>query len=388
MSSLTEFGRQWFEDIVETTTEWFEDGLVEGYHDLTETVFGTPVPETTGSFVFGTPSNDPWVDLHDALVTGEIMLLSLLLLVMFVQGRHTLRIFNFGSGYEARQAQRSAWTGAFLIVTWYWVAVLVVYLIDGFTIALVPDIDALREALIVFLEVTISNHALALFMAAIGGISMWCLQALFFIREILLYIYLYSMPIILAVAYGHLPVISRVGRRIAIKFVPLAIMPLPVAILFRGYDLLFGTGAESSLAPESAFLTYFVGVSLPVFSLLLVWKLFAYASPLTTKVVGGTTKVVGGTTKGAVAVGATVGAAKIAGPVAAATAARWGPKAAAWQVANQRMRGQSTTTGQPGRSDSSSQESGGTVHDNLVSDAYGQRGVPQYRRTKNDPGYN
>ncbi|MEY7849052.1 hypothetical protein AB7C87_07590 [Natrarchaeobius sp. A-rgal3] len=27
------------------------------------------------------------------------------------------------------------------------------------------------------------------------------------------------------------------------------------------------------------------------------------------------------------------------------------------------------------------------VHDNVVSDAYGQRGVPQYRRTENDPGY-
>ncbi|TYT60996.1 hypothetical protein [Natrialba swarupiae] len=381
MSSLTEFGRQWFEDIIETTTEWFQDGLVEGYHDITETVFGTPVPETTGNFVFGTPSNDPWVDLHDTLVTGEIMLLSLLLLVMFVQGRHTLRIFNFGSVYEARQAQRSAWTGAFFIVTWYWIAVLIVYLVDGFTIALVPDIDALREALIAFLQVTISNHALALLMATVGGISMWCLQALFFIREILLYIYLYSMPIIIAVAYGYLPVISRVARRIAVKFVPLVIMPLPVAILFRGYDLLFGTGAESSLAPESNFLSYLVGASLPVFSLLLIWKLFAYASPLTTKVIGGATK-------GAATVGATIGAAYVAGPLAAMTASRWGPKAAAWQVASQRMRGQSKTdTSQSGRSHSSSGGSSGTVHDNVVSDAYGQRGVPQYRRTENDPGY-
>ncbi len=50
MSSLTEFGRQWFEDIIETTTEWFQDGLVEGYHDITETVFGTlyqKQPETS-----------------------------------------------------------------------------------------------------------------------------------------------------------------------------------------------------------------------------------------------------------------------------------------------------------------------------------------------------
>ncbi|WIV68793.1 hypothetical protein [Natrialbaceae archaeon AArc-T1-2] len=377
MSSLTEFGRRWFEDIVETTIEWFQEGVVDGYHDFTEGAFGTPVPETSGNFVFGTPTNDPWIELHDTLVTGDIMLLSLLLLVIFVQARHTIRIFDFGSVYEARKARRSAWTGAFLIVTWYWVAVLVLYLVNGFTIAFVPDLDALREVLISFLDVSISNPALALLMAATGGIAMWTLQALFFIRELLLFIYLYAMPIAIAVAYGHLPVVSRVAKRIATKFIPLAIMPLPVAILFRGYDLLFGTGAESSLAPESTFLSYLIGASLPVFALIVIWKLFAYASPLTAKAIGG-----------AATVGAAVGAAKVAGPLAATTAARWGPKAAAWQVAGQQLsRQQQTTNRQPTESHSSASGTEGTAHDNVVSDAYGQQGVPQYRRTENDPGY-
>ncbi|WP_186336579.1 hypothetical protein [Natrarchaeobaculum sulfurireducens] len=379
--SLTEFGRRWFEDIVETVIEWFQEGLVDGYNDLTEELFGTPVPETDGDFVFGQPTNMPWVDLHNSLVTGEIMLLSLLLLVIFVQGRHTIRIFNFGSIYEARKARRSAWTGAVLIVTWYWVAVLVLYLVNGFTIALVPGVDALIDGLLDFLEVSISNPALALLLAAIGAIAMWILQALFFIREILLYIYLYAMPIAIAVAYGYLPVVSRITKQIAIKFVPLAIMPLPVAILFRGYDLLFGTGAESSLAPDSAFLSYLVGASLPVFALVLIWKLFAYASPLTAKVIGGATK-------SAVTVGAAIGTAKVAGPLAATTAARWGPKAAAWQVAGQRLSGQRrASSAQSSSGHSSSGGTSGTAHDNVVSDAYGQQGVPQYRRTENDPGY-
>ncbi len=281
--SLTEFGRRWFEDIVETIIEWFQDGLIDGYDYLSEELFGTPVPETDGNFVFGQPTNEPWIGLHDALVTGEIMLLSLLLLVIFVQGHHTIRIFDFGSVYQARKARRSAWTGAVLIVTWYWVAVLALYLVNGFTIALVPGIDALIDGVLDFLEVSITNPALALLMAGIGGIAMWILQALFFIREILLYIYLYATPIAIAVAYGYLPVVSRIAKQIAIKFVPLAIMPLPVAILFRGYDLLFGTGTNSAIAPESAFLSYIIGASLPIFALVLIWKLFAYASPLTAK---------------------------------------------------------------------------------------------------------
>ncbi|RKD87991.1 hypothetical protein [Halopiger aswanensis] len=378
--SLAEFGRKWFEDIVETLIEWLQNGLVDGYHAFTKAAFRTPIPSTEGSFIFGTPTNSPWNGLYEALVGGEIMLLSLLLLVIFVQAHHTIRIFDFGSVYTARKARRSAWSGAFLTVTWYWVAALSLFLINGFTIALIPDISALREALLSFLQVSISNPALALLLAGIGGIAMWILQALFFIREILLYLYLYSMPLLLAVIFGYLPVISRIAKQLAIKFVPLAVMPLPVAILFRGYDFLFGTGAELSIAPESAFLSYLVGASLPVFSLILVWKLFTYASPLTASVVGGVTK-------GVITAGAAIGAAKVAGPMAAVTAARWGPKAATWQVAGRRLAGQQHSSEAQTRAPSSSEGSGGTVHDNVVTDAYGQQGVPEYRRTENDPGY-
>jgi len=372
--SLSEFGRQWFEDIVGTVTEWFEEALIDGYNILTAEVFGTPVPETDGDFVFGQPTNDPWVELHDTLVAGEIMLLSLLLLVIFVQARHTIRIFNFGSVYEARKARRSAWTGAFLIVVWYWASVLILYLVNGFTIALVPNIDALADAILNYIEVSVANPGIALMLASIGGTAMLFLTALFYIREILLYIFLYSIPIAISVAYGYLPVVSGIVRKIAIKFVPLAIMPLPVAILFRGYDFLFGTGAEASLAPDNPFLSYLIGASLPVFALILIWKLFAYSSPLTARAIGGTAK-------GVVTIGTAVGAAKVAGPLAATTAARWGPKAAAWQVAGQKVADQKTSNR------SNPDKNGGTANDNIASDAYGQKGIRQYRRTENDPGY-
>ncbi|MCU4975038.1 hypothetical protein OB955_20245 [Halobacteria archaeon AArc-m2/3/4] len=380
--SLAEYGRRWFEDAVETVISWFQDGLTEGYNEITESIFGTPVPETDGSFVFGSPTNEPWTNLYSSLVAGEITLLALLILVVCVQGRHTIRIFNFGSTYEARKAKRSAWTGAFLIVTWYWTAVLTLYLVNGFSIALVPTLDELMNDLITFLEVSITNPMLALLMATVGGFAMWILQALFFIREILLYIYLYAMPLGVALAYGRLPVISHIAKRICMRFIPLAIMPLPVAILFRGYEILFSSGTDAAIAPESAFLSYLVAVLLPVFSLILVWKLFAYASPLTTRVIGGVTK-------GAATVGAVTGAATVAGPYAAATAAQWGPKAAAGQIAGQKLgsRGGSSGSGDTNSGRGSGGGGGGTTHDNVVADAYGQQGVPQYRRTENDPGY-
>ena len=375
--SLSEVGVKWFEDAIDKLIGWFQDGLADGYNAVTAQVFGTPTPETGGGFVFGTPSNTPWDEIHSSLVAGEIMLLALLLLVMCVQGRHAIRIFNIGSAYEARKVKRSAWTGAFLIVTWYWIAVLALYLVDGFTIALIPDISTVTETMIDLLSVTISNPLLALFLTGVGAIAMWALQALFFLREIMLYILIYAMPIGIALTYGNLPVVSHIARTVCLKFVPLAIMPLPVALLFKGYELLFSEGADSTLIPDSSFLSYLIAVTLPLLSIIIVWKLFAYASPMTTKLIGATAK-------GAMTAGAVVGAGAVAGPSAAATTAMWGPKAAAGYSAASKMRQRESPTSPD---DASSSTGGGTDHDNVATDAYGQEGVPAYRRTENDPGY-
>ena len=385
MIGLISFGVEWFEDAIDKFTSWLHRGLTDGYDQLQEGLFGTPVPETGDSFVFGPPTNEPWVSLHDSLVGGEIMFLALLLLIISVQGRHTIRIFDMGSAYGARKARRSAWTGAFLIVTWYWVAVLSLYLVNGFTLALVPDLAVLIDILSDFWSVTLSNPALALLMASVGGISMWVLQALFFIREILLYIYLYAMPIGIAIAFGGLPVASRVAKAFCMKFVPLAAMPLPVAIFFKGYELLFADGTDAAVAPDSAFLQYLIAAALPLLSLILVWKLFKYASPATAKVIGGTTKA-------AVGIGAIVGAGYVAGPGAAAAGARWGPKAAAGQAAAQQIRSRRSDPSHPNNTaptpaTEQSRGTSSTENDNVATDAHGQQGIRRYRRTENDPGY-
>jgi type IV secretion system protein TrbL len=278
------------------------------------------------------------------------MLLALLLLVMSVQGRHTVRIFNIGSAYEARKAKKTAWVGAFLIITWYWVGTLALYLVDGFTIALIPELSSVAEAMLGFLEATITNPGLGFLFAFIGGISMWALEALFYIRRILLYVYLYGMPIVFALAYGNVPVVSSIATGFSKRFVPLAVLPLPAAIVLKGYDLIYAGG---SLTPGTAFLKYLVAASLPLIALYITWKTFKYATPLTARVVGGATK--GAALVGGVAAGASVGGAGVA-----TTAARWGPKAAAGQAIAQKAAAR-----------------------------YGDEtegGSPSYRRTENDPG--
>ncbi|WP_224338384.1 hypothetical protein [Haloprofundus halobius] len=350
MVDLIDVVLEGFKDVVDWIIGLFMDGLTTGYNKLTEEMFGTPTPQTDGAFVFGEPTNAPWSTIQDALVGGEIMLIALLLLVMSVQGRHTIRIFNIGSAYEARKTKKTAWVGAFLIIVWYWVGVLTLYIVDGFSIALMPGMASLRNAMLGFLSVTLTNPGLSLLFALIGGISMWALEALFYIREILLYVYLYGMPIAIALGYGNIPIVSDIAMGFCKRFVPLAVLPLPASIVFKGYDLIYGGG---TLTPETAFLKFLVAASLPLVALYITWKTFKYATPLTAKVVGGATK--GAALVGGVAAGAYVGGAGVA-----TTAARWGPKAAAGHAVAQKAAARGGHSG-------------------------GDSAPPSYRRTENDP---
>lgn len=362
--SLGELGVQWFEDGVNLVTGWFRDGLAEGYQVISSVLFGTPTPVTRGSFVFGPPTNDPWPTLYDALVGGEITVLALLTLVIAVQGRHVIRIFNIGSAYEDRRTKRTAWTGAFLIVSWYWIATVTLLLVEGFTLAVLPDVSLLINAMQQFLAVSLLNPALALLMAAVGGVAMWVLQALFFIRRLLIFIYVYGMPFGIALAFANIPVVSQIARSLCLRFVPLAMLPLPVAILFAGYGFLFASTELAFTVLPIAFLKLLIATSLPVLAVWVSWKTFGYAAPVVTR----TTGAIGRT---AVTVGAVAGVSAVSGPSVARMAGIEGPRRALKTAAASKIARHNRTES----------------NDNEVRDANGDTGVPAYRRTENDPGY-
>jgi len=368
---LSDFGVKWFEDIVGKVTEWFTNEITKGYETLTNELFKTPLPEGAGTnVVFGSPASgdEPWHSIYQSVVGGEIMLLALLMLFLAVQGRHFIRIFSVGSAYSDGYTRRNAWTGAVLIVGWYWIAVLVLYFVRGLTVTLIPDISQVGAVLIDILPVAAGNPMLTMLFATAGGAAMVLLKAVYFIRDILLFIYLYGMPIGIALSYGNIPVLSRISKRLCMQFLPLAILPLPAAVLFRGYALLFA--GDQMITPVDAFLAYFVVISLPILALYVTWKTFRYASPFVAGAIGSASRT-------AVNLGVVAGLGYGVGARAATTAARWGPKAGLGQAAaNQLGRDE-----EPSHSNQSAQ----TAQDNLATDATG--GVPSYRRSENDPGY-
>ena len=366
--SLADVGLQWFKDIVATVTKWFVTLITDGLEQFQNGLFGTPLPDGSGTGrVFGAPaaSDEPWHSIYEAVVAGEVMMFALIILFLSVQGRHFARIFNVASAYETRRTKRSAWLGAVLIVAWYWVGVLTLYFVEGLTIGLLPNANELGIALLQILPTAVTNPVLTLIMAVLGGLAMVTLEALLFIREVLLYVYLYGMPFGIAIAFGNLPILSRVARRLCLQFIPLAALPIPAAVLLRGYELLFV--GDPLLALSTSFVQYFIVVSMPVLVLYVIWKTFSYASPLTAQVLGTTTRA-------AATLGAVAGTGYIAGPYTATTAARWGSRAAVAQAATQRAFG--------GTDDEDGSE---TNHDNVADEGDGNGGVPEYRRHENDP---
>lgn len=368
---FSDFGIKWFEDIIQKIIEWFSVELLDGLRSATISLLETPLPEGQGtSLIFSKPaeSDEIWHSIFETTVAGEMMVFGLLILFLSVQGRHFIRIFNFGSSYESRKTRRSAWTGAFLIVSWYWIAVLALYFVQALTIGLVPDVSRLGYALAEALPQAAGSPGLTLVMAMLGGLSMVALEALFFLREVLLYVYLFGMPIGIAIAFGNIPVLSDIARGIISQFVPLAVLPLPAAMLFRGYELLFV--GDTQMPVETDFLQFLVVISLPMMALYVTWKSFKYASPLAAKVIGG----VG---RGAMLAGTAAAAGYVGGPAAAAAGAKWGPKAAAGSALASRQ--YSSTTEQPD-----------VTPPPAATDTDGdqqQGGVPKYRRPENDPGY-
>lgn len=388
---FSDIGAKWFEDVIQLITGWFTQDLTSGYEGLTQELFGTPLPSGQGAVrVFSKPaeSDELWHAVYEATVAGEMMVFGLLILFVGVQGRHFLRIFNVGNARGRRRAQRTGWTGAFVIVTWYWIAVLSLSVIHGLTIALLPDVDSLATVLLSILPQAAETPIITLAMAAIGALSILLLRALFFIRELLLYVFLYGMPVGVGLAYGNIPVVSRIARRLCAQFVPLAVLPLPGAMLFRGYEFLFTGDVQFPVTQE--FFRYLVVISLPVVALYATWKTFRYASPLAASALGTAGK-------GTVLLGAMGGAAVVGGPKAAALAGTYGPKAAAGATAARKFSSRSSTSraqttaprGSEQRADGGSEAGTGAGGDGDGggNNAGSAGGIPRYRRTENDPAY-
>lgn len=338
---LSDYGLQWFRDIVTWLINWLRIATIQAFNDFSAvsgglhqgggnpSLLGTPVPSTTYNpgVIFQDPggSNQIFGRIYDATTLGgsspEMLVFSIVVLVICVQGHAMAKVFNYGNTKLARRTKKSAWVGFFAIVTWYWLGVLVLYLAQGFTTALIPDLtvsggsyNTILDYMAEYVNVVISandieqpgtssvggatgvdilrNPAFLLPLYAVGALSAFAVRTIFMLRWLVLYVYLYSMPIGIALLFGNVPYVSDIAKRFVKHFFTWLLLPLPAGALLMVYDVLFNDLqllGQVSGSPSSV--QFLVGITFPVLLLWVTWKTFTYAEPIRQRVEAGAVEV-------------------------------------------------------------------------------------------------
>lgn len=210
--------------------------VIEEYgHELVTLIVHTPNPNA----VFEEPTNDPWPAVY-GYYWETILPLSLFLyglsigLVILLESTSHL----FGS-YHRTKLKKRAFAGLLGILLWWWLAALSLQFANALTLYLAPDLSDI--SLFQTLSFTVIG-VLGGVLATMTDFVLFVLVALIYLmRQLALYTFVLLMPILIALwvpGVGPMTLVSRFVRRLAGFYVPMVLMTVPVALLFRIGELL------------------------------------------------------------------------------------------------------------------------------------------------------
>lgn len=190
----------------------------------------TPHP----TVVFQAPRTAPWTEIY-AYYWGQLMPVALTLwggavgLVILLES--TSHLF---SSYHRARLKRRAMAGLLGILSWWWIAVLSLQLVDGIAQLLAPSLETvslfqtLSFGAVGLLGVVLSL-AMDLFLFGVLGL-------IYLVRQLALFVYVLLMPLVIIAwipGVGPLRLVSRFATGVARFYVPFLVMPIPIAGLFR-----------------------------------------------------------------------------------------------------------------------------------------------------------
>ena len=240
---------------------------------LVDTVVGTPNPNS----VFSRPTNDAWPGLYD--FHWETMVPLALFLWAAVIGIIILleSMSNFFSSYHRSKMKKRAFTGLLGILSWWWIAALSLRFMEALTGILVPNLSEIA------LFETLSFSAMGVLGVVIALFTNFVLFALiailYFMRHIVLYLFVLMMPILIVLwipGVGPFSLVSGFMKRLAGFYVPFLFMTVPVALLFRLGEIL-GSNADLSMGGFGMWLT---GLVIPLVAVVSPFVLFWQAGAL------------------------------------------------------------------------------------------------------------
>lgn len=264
-------------EIVATGTTDLHSSVQDILAFAIEVSLRTPYPTPRSGFFFGEPTTEQWLPLfryyNDVVLPITILLIgSALAIILFTGTFGTLL-----SGYERSRGKRRLFIGFLFVLAWWGAGSLVLRFADALTLAIAPDPTSLATNLSDALTLGSNGRVLnAALVAAEGavvlGVLLW-----FLLRWIGIFAFMLGMPIAVAIwmvgVGGPLRYVADIAEGLAMKFVPLVLIPVPVAIIYRVGDLLLVT-VEG--LPSIA--RFALGLGFPLLSLVVSYYFF-FRSP-------------------------------------------------------------------------------------------------------------
>lgn len=223
------------------------DGLHASMQEMLDLVVTvtvrTPHPTPRDGFFFGEPTNEPWISLYgyytEAVLPVTILVIALAVAMILFTG-----IFGtFLTGYERSRAKRRLVVAFLFVLAWWGIGAFVLRFVDALAVAIAPEpstvASTFRDTMTLSGHGTTTTAALTLLEALV----VLFLVVWFFVRWLGIYALMLAAPIGVAfwvVDVGPFAYLSRLIEELLAKFVPLAFVTVPAAIVFRVGELLFG----------------------------------------------------------------------------------------------------------------------------------------------------
>ncbi len=277
----------------------FVDGMVqaareilsEGSDELHESMQGmlelavivtvrTPHPEPRDGFFFGEPTNEPWISLYgyytEAVLPVTVLLIALAIAMILFTG-----IFGtFLTGYERSRAKRRLVIAFLFVLAWWGIGAFVLRFVDALAVGIAPEpstvASTFQDTMTLEGHGTTTTAALTLLETVVVlSLIVW-----FFVRWLGIYAIMLAAPIGVAfwvVDVGPFAYLSKLIGELLIRFIPLAFITVPAAIVFRVGELLFGNFDPAAEFGEGAG-PFLFALAFPLVILVVSYYLFRMPS--------------------------------------------------------------------------------------------------------------
>lgn len=211
-------------------------------------VIGTTHPDNSGpNGIFGTPTNDPYENLYNAVYGPFSFQYSVLILLLLLFAMIAVMPYaGLASGGTYRITQTTARIlGALLLIMFWWpIGSMLTQMFDALAMSIAPSAEELTSSMGGMFKLSAGPILAVLAFYFVGFVEVLSLGFIYAFRQAALIVFQFAMPLLLVFAYaGPHRRVRSIASTISWQYFSLLVMAVPTAFLMRvGFEAEWGFG--------------------------------------------------------------------------------------------------------------------------------------------------